>query len=174
MTEVLQNAFKLNESEIKTEYYKEGFFGKDVVKYHISEGVFASVMQDFPQLSRAVEAGLFTADKRNKSYSTTSKILNVRSSDKRIAGQKQFFSIDGSDKNDRTTLNDLLFSIKNVRAVAAKVNMSPKDLNFSIRHKNGDPNQVVNFIEVSPKVFGSNKAEVLKNLEIINEKVKIA
>lgn len=170
MLEILQKVFELD--DIKTENYKEGFFGQRITKFYVPEQNIERIINDFPFLKNAVDAGLLVKNKRKKSYFTTSKILNTKSTDKRRLGEKQFFSFDGVDKNDRTTLNDVLVSIDNVKKVANQMNLEPKDIKFSIRYKNGNPDEVVNFMEFDPRLFGKSKAEVEKNLEKINKVVK--
>jgi len=60
----------------------------------------------------------------------------------------------------------------NVRKVATRMNIDTKQVGFSIRHKNGNPNEVVNFMELDPRLFGRNKAEVEKNLGEVNKTIK--
>lgn len=170
MMEILQKAFEIE--EIKTESYKEGFFGGKITKFYIPEQNIMRILNDFPCLESAVKAGLLVKDKRKKSYYTTSKILSVKSTDKRKMGEKQFFSFDGVDTNDRTTLKDILVSIDNVKKLAVKMNIDPKEVKFSIRYKNGNPDEVVNFMKVKPELFGKDKDEVQRNLKKINNVVK--
>lgn len=171
MLDILQKAF--NVQEIQTKSYKEGLFGgKKVTKFFIPAKNIEDTMFDFPFLKNAVKAGLLTKDPKTQSYVTTSKVLSTRTTDKRKLGENQFFSFDGVDKNDRTTLKDALISIDNVKKFARKINLSPKDIRFSIKHKNGNPDEVMNFMEFDPKVLGDTKDEILKNMEEINKVVK--
>ncbi len=170
MIEILQKAFEVE--DIKTENYKEGFFGKEVIKFYIPETNFNNIVKEFPFMKNVVKAGLMTLDKKRKSFFTTSTVLSAKASDKRKMGLKQFFNFDKKDKNDRTTLKDALVSIDNVKKVANKMGLNPKDIHFTIHHKNGNPDEVVNFMELDARIFGRNKEEVDKKLEQINKVVK--
>lgn len=170
------NMLKLLRKAFETESIKEnkgiGFGKNSSVKFHISEEDFMKVANDFPFIKNAVKAGLIKADKSKREFIITSEALQVRSSDKRKKLRKQFFSVHGDDKLERTTLHDAIVTIDNVRKVANKFSLSPSQLNFTIRHENGDPNKVINFVDVDASVFGRNEDEVKKNVEKINNVVQ--
>jgi len=171
MLEILKKAFALE--DIKTETASTGFImGEKITKYYIPQDHFEKVAQNFPFIFNAVKAGLIQLDRRKKSYVATSEVISYRASDVRKMGRKQFFSIEGNDPTERTTLHDALVTIGNLQQVANKFQIDPRMLKFSIRHKDGNPDEVVNFIKLDAKMFGDTPEEITKNVSKINNVVK--
>lgn len=165
--EKLKSAFDLE--NIKTENTTEGFFASKVTKFYIPEENFKKILADFPFLKNAVKAGIFQRDKLAKAFTTNSKTLMTKNTDRRSFGSKQFFSLKGDDRSERTTLYDAIYTICNIKMVAQKLGLKPDSINYSIRHKNGNPDEVTNFIEFDPAMFGKNEKEQKKNIQRINQ-----
>ncbi len=171
MLELIQKAFGLE--DIRTEQSSGGFiFGSKIVKFFIPEDNFQRTLENFPFLKNALNAGLISVDKKTKSYCITSEIISCRSNHKKKVGKKQFFSFEGTDQRERTTIHDALVTISNVRQIAEKFRIDPKALKFSIRHKDGNPDEVVNFVRMDASIFGSSPEEIKKNIGKINNVVK--
>lgn len=171
-SEILKTVFDLE--SIKTEQKREGnlFHSAVVTLYHIPEHSFTRIANDFPILKHAYKAGLATRDRKHGIFIISSGVIDVRSTDKRKLGIRQFFSVDGSDKTERTTMFDALCTIKNVKSFCKKFLMEPKKLKYTIRHRDGNPDDVVNFIELDKNLFGFSEEDISKNLEKINRAVK--
>lgn len=171
MLELFKKVF--GDKEVKEKQENQGLiFGSKVTKYYISKKGLENTVKNFPFFRNAIKAGLITIDKKTKTYYTTSEILNYRSTDKRKMGKRQFFSFNGTDNRERTTLHDALVTISNVKQVANKFNLSPKMLKYTIRHKDGNPNDVVNFIRLDARIFGNNPEQIQENINKINNVVK--
>ncbi len=171
-SEILKTVFDLE--SIKTEQKREGnLFGSAVVTvYHIPEHTFTRIANDFPLLKHAYKAGLATRDKSHGVFKISSGALDVRSTDKRKLGSRQFFSVDGSDNTERTTMFDAIKTIENVKNFASKLLLDPKKLKYTINHRDGNPDDVVNFIELDRNLFGFTEEDIEKNVEKINRAVK--
>ncbi len=171
MLELIKKAFDLQ--EVKTSTAKEGgIFGEVAKVFIIPESNFIKVANEFPMLKNALKAGLFSRNKAKGYFYTNSAILNVRSSDKRRIGAKQFFSIMGDDKFERTTLHDALCTIVNVKKLCGSFLLDPKKLKYSIRHRDGNPDDVVNFVEMDKNLFGDTEEDIKNNIDILNKSVK--
>lgn len=171
MLELFKKIF--GEKEVQQKQVSQGLiFGSSVTKYYISKKSLENTVKNFPFLKNAVKAGLISHDKKTKTYYTTSEILGYRSTDKRKLGKRQFFSFTGVDDRERTTLHDALVTISNVKQVANKFNLSPKMLKYTIRHKDGNPEDVVNFIKIDARIFGNNPEQIQENINKINNVVK--
>ncbi|MDX1949029.1 MAG: hypothetical protein SFT90_00840 [Rickettsiales bacterium] len=171
MLELLKKAFDLQ--DVRTSTTKEGgFFGEVVKLFVIPEANFIKVANEFPMLKNALKAGLFGRNKSKGYFYTNSAILSVRSSDKRKIGAKQFFSIMGDDKFERTTLHDALCTIVNVKKLCENFLLDPKKLKYSIRHRDGNPEDVVNFVEMDKNLFGDTEEDIKENIDYLNKRVK--
>lgn len=170
MKEVLKKAFEL--SEIKEESYLEGFFSGKATKFFIPEENLKKTIAAFPFLKNAIKAGLISKDRKTGEYFTTDRILSVKSSDSKKTSKKQFFSINGDDDHERTTLYDGLVTLNNLRYIASKFGVTTDELKFSVRYENGNPDKVVNYVELDKKLFGSNEDEINANLTKLNSLVK--
>lgn len=168
MTDLLKKAFELEQLEHST--YVGGILSGLDTKYFIPEENMKRAVSDFPFIKNAIKAGLFGKEK--KGYFVTNKVLAVRSTDKRKSRAKQFFSVKGDDEHERTTIHDLLVTMSNLRYTARKFGVSTGDIKFTIRYQNGDPNNVVNYVELDKKLFGNSDSEVEENLAKLNSMVK--
>src|SRR6185312_14594423 len=92
--------------------------------------------------------------------------------DRKKSSGKQFFSINGDDDFERTTLSDILVTINNLKFISNKFGVGPDSLKFTIRYENGNPDKVMNFVELDKRLFGNNDDEIQSNLDRINNLVK--
>jgi hypothetical protein len=164
--DLLKKAFGLN--EVRFQEVKGGFFSKTEFKYFIPEMKFLKQLDNYLVLKTAVKSGLVAKDRRRERFIIHSSILDVRGTDKR-AGKKQFFNF---NNNDRTTLYDALQTITKVDEFAEKMGLNPKNLKYTIRHEDGDPERVLNYITFDASVFGRTKEEIKRNIDRINKLVK--
>jgi hypothetical protein len=172
MEKLLKDSFSLTElrSE-KVSYKKFLVLKKEELKFFIPKMNLSKAVDEFSFLKNAIKAGLINKENEDF-YSVTESVLSARGSDPRNKYDVNvFFSRNGDDPLERTTLFDALSTIVNVKNVAKSLGISPKEVDFSIAHKGGDKNQVINFVEVDAKLFGSNEEEIKENLELINSKV---
>ncbi len=168
--ELLKQAFCLD--VLHEEVYLEGFFSGRAIKYFIPDGTFTAALKEFPFIQNTLKSGLFTKDKKTGDYYTTNKILLVRSADKKRSGGRQFFSINGDDDHERTTLYDMLVTINNLRYISKKFGVASDELKFTIRYENGNPAKVMNYVELDERLFGNSKEEISGNVSKLNELVK--
>jgi hypothetical protein len=168
--ELLKQAFELD--SIKEETYLEGFFSGKATKYYIPEGNFMTVLKEFPFMKNAVKAGLFSKERKGGGFYTTNKILSVKTNDKRKSSGKQFFSINGDDDYERTTLYDILVTLNNLKYISKQFGVKSDTLKFTIRYENGNPEKVMNFVELDKRLFGNNEEEIRSNVKKLNEFVK--
>jgi hypothetical protein len=168
--ELLKKAFELD--ELQEETYLESFFAGRGKKYLIPEDKLNAVLKDFPFMKNTLKAGLISKDKRKGGYFTTEKILSVKSTDKRKSRAKQFFSINGDDHYERTTLYDSIVTLNNLKYISKKFGLGSDEIKFTIRYENGNPEKVMNYIELDKRIFGSSEQEIEKNVKQINELVK--
>ncbi len=168
--ELLKKAFDL--PEIQQETYIHSFFSGRAIKYLIPKEKLESLVKEFPFMKNAVKAGLFSKDKKTGNYFITSRTLNVKSSDKRKSRERQFFSINGDDDYERTTLYDILYTIENLRYISKKFGVPSNGIKFTIRHENGNPEKVVNYVELDKRIFGNNEDEIKTNINKLNNLVQ--
>lgn len=170
--ELLKKAFELE--DIKTNAKKEGsFFRKKVANcFYIPEVAFIKTANEFPMLKNAYKAGLVSRNKSKGYFEISSSVLEVRSTDRKKLGAKQFFSIMGDDNHERTTLHDALFTIANVRNFCNSFLTDPRKIKYSIRHRDGNPDDVVNFISFNPSLLGDTEDDIKINVERLNREVK--
>ncbi len=168
--DLLKKAFAL--SDVQEDTFLEGFFAGKTAKYTIPEASLQATVKEFPFLKNALKSGLLAKDKKSGNYFTTKTILSVRSNDKRKRRKRQFFSISGDDAHERTTLYDGLVTIANLRYISAKFGVSSDELKFTIRHENGNPARVVNYVEMDKYLFGNNDEEIESNIQSLNNLVK--
>ncbi len=169
MKDILKKAFDL--TDIQEMDYVEGIFAGKAKKFIIPEKNLTDTIAKFPFIKHAVTAGLIGKDKQGN-YFTTEKILEVRSNDKKAAKRKQFFSINGDDKYERTTLYDGLVTLTNLKFISSKFGIKSDEIKFSIRYENGNDNKIVNFVQLDKRLFGNNDEEIVENVEKMNKIVK--
>jgi len=167
--DLLKKAFRLE--ELKQANYIEGLFSGKGIKYFIPGENFKETLKEFPFIKNAVAAGLFAKDMKGN-YQITDATLSARSTHSRKKSKKQFFSISGEDENERTTIYDLLVTIGNLRYISKKFGVSSEHIKFTIRHQNGDPNNVVNYVELDKKLFGDTEEVANENISQLNKLVK--
>lgn len=168
--DLIKTAFDLK--EVKEESFLEGFFSGRTVKYWIPQANMENSLKSFPFLKNAIAAGLITKDRKTGNYFTTKNILEVRNDSEKKRSKKQFFSINGDDKHERTTLYDCLITINNLKQISNNLGVSADMLKFSIRYENGNTNKVMNYIEVDKSYFGKNEDEIKNNINKLNSMVK--
>jgi hypothetical protein len=168
--ELIKAAFDL--SEVKEERFLEGFFTGRSTKYWIAQSNMENALKSFPFLKNAVAAGLISKDKKTGNYFTTETILSARNDSEKKRSKRQFFSINGDDKHERTTLYDCLITINNLKQISNNLGVSADMLKFSIRYENGNANKVMNYIEVDKSYFGKNEDEIKSNINKLNSMVK--
>lgn len=168
--EILKKAFDLN--EIEEVEYVEGIFSGKAKKYFIPEQNLKNIVQAYPFMQNAVKAGLIVKDKKSGKYFTTDRILSIRSDDKKNSKKRQFFSINGDDAHERTTLYDGLVTLNNLKFVSKKFGVNSDQIKFTIRYENGNMDKVVNYIELDKKHFGRNDEEVNDNVNKLNQLVQ--
>lgn len=169
-TELLKKAFNLK--EIKEEAYIQGFLSGRAVKYYLPKESVEKLLKEFAFMKNALKAGLISKDRKTGGYFTTDRILGVKASDRRRSRQRQFFSINGDDDYERTTLHDILNTISNLRYISKKFGVPSNGLKFTIRHENGNPDKVVNYVELDKKFFGANEDEIKNNINKLNNVVQ--
>lgn len=167
---MLKKAFELQ--EIKEETYLEGFFSGKATKYFIPEESLKNTITAFPFLKNALKAGLISKDKKTGEYYTTDVILATKTNDRKKSGKKQFFSINGDDAHERTTLQDALVTLNNLRYIATKFGVTTDQIKFTVRYENGNPAKVVNYVELDKKLFGNSDDEVEENINKLNSLVR--
>lgn len=172
MMELLKNTFQLDDITEKTVTTKAfGLFSKTQTRFYVPLENLKIVAENFPFFKNAIKAGLIEKDDEGK-YFIDAQTLAVRKTDERKAKAKQFFSVSGNDNHERTTLYDALKTICNVRELAKTMNLDPKELKYSIEHIEGNPDEIMNYVEIDAKHFGSNSDEIKKNVEILNKNIK--
>jgi hypothetical protein len=172
MMELLANTFELDTIEPQTVKSKVmGLFSKVETRFYVPLDNLKIVAENFPFFKNAIKVGLVEKDENGK-YFINAETLKVRKTDERKNRAKQFFSMSGNDPHERTTLYDALKTICNVRSLAKTMNLEPKELKYSIEHVEGNPDEVMNYIEIDAKHFGANEEEVKKNVEVLNKHIK--
>lgn len=170
MMDLLKKTFQMQ--EIKQEGFVHGFFSGRATKFFIPKEKVESLVKEFPFMRNALKSGLIAKDKKSGGYFTTDKILSVKATDKRRSREAQFFSINGDDDHERTTLFDILSTIQNLRYISEKFGMPAKDIKFSIGHENGNPAKVVNNVELDKRIFGNNEQDIKNNINKLNSMVE--
>ena len=168
--DLLKQAFELDKVEEET--YLEGFFSGRATKYFIPEHKFNAVLKEFPFMKNTLKSGLISKDKKTGFYYTTNKILAVKSTDKRKSSAKQFFSISGDDDYERTTLYDIIVTLNNLKYVSKKFGITSDEIKFTIRYENGNPDKVMNFVELDKRLFGNSEKQIKENMDKFNSLVK--
>ena len=69
-------------------------------------------------------------------------------------------------------MHDALVTLGNLRQIANKFQIDPKMLKFTIRHKDGNPDEVVNFVKLDAAMFGTKPEKIKKNVSKINNVIK--
>jgi hypothetical protein len=165
--DLIKKVFELE--ELVAESFLEGLLSGRTVRYIIPEENFNKVAKDFPFIKNALNAGLFKKIGKN-SYFTTQRILDVRATHKR-RGKNQFFSLNGDDANERTTLHDMLATLSNLKYIAKRFGVETDKIKFSIRHENGNPEKIVNYVELDKSLFGNSEFEVEENVNKLNKHI---
>jgi hypothetical protein len=170
LKDILAKAFELK--DVQEVVYLDGFFTGRAKKYIIPEANIKKVATEFPFIKNAIKSGLISKDKKTGEYFTTDKILSVKATDKKKSSKKQFFSINGDDQHERTTLFDGLVTVNNLRYISGKFGITPENIKFSLRYENGNPEKVVNYVEVDKKLFGTSDEEIESNIQKLNNVVQ--
>jgi hypothetical protein len=171
MLELIKNTFETDAiQQVTRKTSILGLFTKKETRFYVPSENLKKVAEDFPFIKNAVKAGLIEKDESNKYY-ITADVLTVRKTDER-KGKKQFFSLNGEDEHERTTVYDALHTIINVRDFAKSFKVEPNALKYTIEHAEGNADKILNYVQVDASHFGDNEDEIIKNVELINQNVK--
>ena len=162
--ELIKQVFKLE--QVDTKQIKKNILGDKKTIYSVPAKNFEAQMKNLKILKIAAKAGLVEYSKKEKIFSIDSEILAVRSDDAKKFGKKQFFKF---KNNERTTLHDALQTVKNVNEFAEGLGLNPADMKYTVRHEDGDPEKVLNYVTFDASIFGNSEEEISKNVERINK-----
>ena len=170
IVDLIKKTFELK--ELQSEQYLHGFLSGRALKFIIPNENVEKTVKEFPFLENAIKAGLIQKDKKKDNYFILEKTMQTKPSDRRNSGYPQFFSIKGDDIHERTTLLDGLITLNNIRYISDKFGVNSQNLDFTIRHENGDSDSVLNYINLDKNLFGNTEEEIEENIQRLNNFVK--